>query len=357
MTQVLVIYFKDYFILILESFCRADTLNHKFFYPNEVAVENEELQQNKNVVDLVKGESRTFRTAAQDKQLREISAGITKLGKQLQKYHGATSKMLATILKGEIVPKYICLVPYVDKDKGQWWDKLLEWSKPSFWLNKWVMLYFVCPVTFAIPKDDSGNSVGYTFCLPHDWVKKYGPALLFSLNVLKVACGLGRLAGLPLPVLSDVVGTAKEFIGSHTEALMVLYDAIRADEDMAPIGDWIDGQVSAYTDLSVAENVSMPIKCQQLTKASYEDVKMLAASEQIKDPEFLKCGLKRAEYKKDGCDDKEFEFVAPSVYRLYVARGEACLNLTEDDIKKLLKEEDEKKKEEEKSYPCKCVLV
>jgi hypothetical protein len=75
----------------------------------------------------------------------------------------------------------------------------------------------------------------------------------------------------------------------------------------------------------------MPIECQQLTKASYENVKMLAINV-LKDPNFLKCGLEKAVCENDGSTD----FVASSVHALYEKRGKECLNLTEDELKKLL---------------------
>jgi hypothetical protein len=42
--------------------------------------------------------------------------------------------------------------------------------------------------------------------LPTDWATKWGPALRVGLQVLKVACGVGRLAGLPIPQAADVKG-------------------------------------------------------------------------------------------------------------------------------------------------------
>jgi hypothetical protein len=49
----------------------------------------------------------------------------------------------------------------------------------------------VCPVTLECA------GTGYELTLPKDWVTKYGPALQMGLTVIKVACGVGRLAGDP----------------------------------------------------------------------------------------------------------------------------------------------------------------
>jgi serine/threonine protein kinase len=94
----------------------ADTLKHPFFHPDEEAVEKEKLRQNKDVGDLFKRELQMFQ-AAQDKKLGEIAAGITEFSKQLQTYQRVTLKMLAKILTGGIVPRYMCLVP--DEVRGQ----------------------------------------------------------------------------------------------------------------------------------------------------------------------------------------------------------------------------------------------
>jgi hypothetical protein len=61
------------------------------------------------------------------------------------------------------------------------------------------MLMVVCPVTLQVV-ECGPNGMGWEMTQAKQWVKKWGPAILASLCVLKAAVVAGRVLGLPLPV-------------------------------------------------------------------------------------------------------------------------------------------------------------
>ena len=75
-------------------------------------------------------------------------------------------------------------------------------------LTESLMLVFVCPVTLNVV-DCGPNGDGWEVTNPKKWVKKWGPAILFTVKLLQLALVAGRILGLPVPA-------APEF-GNHIE--------------------------------------------------------------------------------------------------------------------------------------------
>jgi hypothetical protein len=74
-----------------------------------------------------------------------------------------------------------------------------------------LMMVVVCPVTFCVvPCGPDG--VGWEVATPKKWVKKWGPAILFSIYVLQTAVVAGRAVGIPLPPIPDTK-VVKEALG------------------------------------------------------------------------------------------------------------------------------------------------
>jgi hypothetical protein len=74
-----------------------------------------------------------------------------------------------------------------------------------------LMMVVVCPVTFCVvPCGPDG--AGWEVAMPRKWVKKWGPAILFSIYVLQAAVLAGRVVGIPLPPMPDTKDV-KEALG------------------------------------------------------------------------------------------------------------------------------------------------
>ena len=61
-----------------------------------------------------------------------------------------------------------------------------------------LMMVVVCPVTLCVV-ECGPDGVGWEVTKPKEWVKKWGPAILFSIYVMQAAVVAGRVVGIPLP--------------------------------------------------------------------------------------------------------------------------------------------------------------
>ena len=160
------------------------------------------------------------------------------------------------------------------------------------------------------------------------WVKKYGPALLVSLRVLKVACGVGRLAGLPLPVLPVL----SDFVGNHTAALTTMYNQLKeGDRDLKSVANYVESRVADsikdLNDKAKAQDVPESLTeaeegMRRIVKGSYMDMKAIATD--CKDPDFRDTGLVVAYHKGQGA------FVHASVKDVYEREGKLSFQSTSE---------------------------
>lgn len=64
-----------------------------------------------------------------------------------------------------------------------------------------------------------------------------------GLTVIKVACGVGRLAGLPIPTADGVKGKISDVVGEQTAFLGSMLDSVKESMDEAGLGDvteWVE---------------------------------------------------------------------------------------------------------------------
>jgi hypothetical protein len=168
----------------------------------------------------------------------------------------ANASMLGAILQGEHdCPRWLVLVPKPPA-KGTV-SRAAEWLKPSSWINSKVVLHFVCPVT------RTAVGGGFELQLPKDWVVRYGPAIRVGLTMLQVGAAGARLAGLPVPRLSELTGLAMESMDAQLGYLKELADGITAE----------------YTDLTVAAEVEgVPKQLSEAVQKSYQEVRAMRRS-------------------------------------------------------------------------------
>jgi hypothetical protein len=96
-----------------------------------------------------------------------------------------------------------------------------------------LMMVVVCPVTLCVV-ECGPKGVGWEVTKPKEWVKKWGPAILFSIYVMQAAVVAGRVVGIPLPPLpgvteiKDALGLGDVFSATSNQAnLMESLNALR----------------------------------------------------------------------------------------------------------------------------------
>mmetsp|Transcript_2780 Transcript_2780/g.6979 ORF Transcript_2780/g.6979 Transcript_2780/m.6979 type:complete len:85 (+) Transcript_2780:1891-2145(+) len=67
---------------------------------------------------------------------------------------------------------------------------------------------------------------GFEMKLPQDWVVKYGPAIRVGVTMLQLAAGAARLAGLPIPSLSEVSSPLMDTMSSQVLFLKDLVEGL-----------------------------------------------------------------------------------------------------------------------------------
>jgi len=229
-----------------------------------------------------------------DKNAGEIRVKIDKL-----------DKMLVTLLLDQNVPRFPYMIP---RDK----EMYLDINK---FFTKSMRITFLCPITKIIPRHHDGSPKGYDITLQKGWVKKYGPALLASLEVLKVLCAVGRVAGLPLPNLNSV--------GPNTNiidvAIAPLIDHMRKEDVTAKvkdIGNALNDRVTVNAGISEEDYSEEELN-------SFVNIKRLA--EKQDDSKFYDTGLVKVVRVKDG--KVEYVLNDPYVIKEY---KEGRLDITND---------------------------
>jgi len=216
-------------------------------------------------------------------------------------------------------------------------SRAAEWLKPSSWINSKVVLHFVCPVT------RTAVGGGFELQLPKDWVVRYGPAIRVGLTMLQVGAAGARLAGLPVPRLSELTGLAMESMDAQLGYLKELVDGVSAELQQQGLGfvnEWaaekLEGARAEYTDLAVAAEVEgVPKQLSEAVQKSYQEVRSLldslppkAQGWEAKVRDGKSCGLLKAVCEADG----SFEWVEPKWKAAYEARGRALLGLSEEEL-------------------------
>jgi len=257
-----------------------------------------------------------------------VKSGFNEMNVKLDRTHKMLSEMqtelanvsrgVSNILKDCHAPKLMCIIPADSSVK--------DWINLNALVGKKVKVIFICPVTLSIPRDDNNKPMGYSMEMPRDWVRKYGPALKISYEILRIGFAVGRFAGLPLPNLSSA--------GSSTNVMNVLNDnlvdymgkdymgeeALDLEELAGVLGDRVTLAVP-----EADENLS---KHEMMTKinASYEEVMNIA--KRNGDEDFLKTGLSKVV-----CDGHvEYVLDKAEIKSIYQQMGPSCLGLPQEEL-------------------------
>jgi len=98
-------------------------------------------------------------------------------------------------------------------------------------LQDTLMMVVVCPVTLRVVRCGP-DGVGWEISAPKAWVKKWGPAILFSIYVMQAAVLAGHVVGIPLPHLPDI-GAAANALGLHCDPLTSgIHDVVNQEQLM-----------------------------------------------------------------------------------------------------------------------------
>ncbi|KAK1735803.1 leucine-rich repeat protein [Skeletonema marinoi] len=257
-----------------------------------------------------------------------VKSGFNEMNVKLDLTHKMLSEMqtelanvsrgVSNILKDCHAPKLMCIIP---EDRS-----VMDWIKLKALVGEKVKVIFICPVTLSIPLDGNNKPMGYSMEMPRDWVRRYGPALQISYEILRIGFAVGRLF-LPLPNLSSV--------GSSTNVMNVLNDnLVEYMGEGAPDLKELAGVLGdrATFDLPEAdENLSKHVSkgMRKLISTSYDEVKKIA--KQNGDEDFLQTGLTKVVYN----GHVEYVLNKSEIKNMYEKEGPSCIGLTPAELQTL----------------------
>ncbi|KAK1735826.1 leucine-rich repeat protein [Skeletonema marinoi] len=258
-----------------------------------------------------------------------VKSGFNEMNVKLDQTHKMLSEMqtvlanvsrgVSNILKGCHAPQLMYIIP---EDPS-----VMDWIKLKALVGKKVKVIFICPVTLSIPRDGNNKPMGYSMEMPRDWVRKYGPALKISYEILRIGFAVGRLFSLPLPNLSSA--------GSSTNVMNVLNDnlvdymgegALDLEELAGVLGDRVTLDLPE-ADENLSKHVSKGMR--KLISTSYDEVKKIAT--QNGDEDFLQTGLTKVVY--DG--HVEYVLNKSEIKNMYEKEGPSCIGLTQAELQTL----------------------
>ena len=180
-------------------------------------------------------------------------------------------------------------------------------------------LSFLDPVTgVCVPTGNDG--LGYIITLPKEWLVKHGKHLRDGLMVVKLACAIGRIAGLPLP---DMIGLPKEVVTkAEARAVKAFEELLDNAERAVEEGGGLSEESSAMSSGS-----GPPSRLSRAASSGYEAATgkayralQMLIDKQCGDKELLHCGLEKVK-----ANDGTVEWVAPESKERFVKEGAACL--------------------------------
>ena len=162
--------------------------------------------------------------------IKVVSSDLDCLNKKLDKFEKATMSMMRALVSGrKFAPALMLFVPQKKKK--------LKGIKPSNWFSNKVKVMFICPVTMRVLNDSNGDPFHYIIELPKDWVKTFGPTILISLNILKIACGAGKITGFDPLVIAE---NARKLITDNSSTLKSMYDKLKKLKELKSTHNFIE---------------------------------------------------------------------------------------------------------------------
>jgi len=262
----------------------------------------------------------------------EIIAEVQKVGASVI----CNSSMLGALLQGEHdCPRWLVMLPKRKAKSSLTSEGWLKELKPNNWMNKTVILYFICPVTMCVVGD------GFELKLPgsstQDLMLKYGPALRVGMSLLTLAV---RVSGLPIPNLSDIMGGTFDTVKDQ----MSFYEALSGGfaEELASIG--LDGVNEWTTEKLLAEDMKsdsledMNPDTRRVVQQSYGHIRQLLDFVEPKKQDWdaklrdtKRCGLVKAICTHE--EGQPYEWVAPKWKPLFEKHGRQLLRKAPDRAK------------------------
>mmetsp|Transcript_23445 Transcript_23445/g.35582 ORF Transcript_23445/g.35582 Transcript_23445/m.35582 type:complete len:409 (-) Transcript_23445:125-1351(-) len=162
----------------------------------------------------------------------------------LERNQKATMKILKDIIQdAKHAPKMMLFLPETR-------SVFKNMSVSNWFVNK-VKVVFVCPITMEVPKKEDGTSCGYIIKLPSKWVIKYGPALLMTLRMLKLASDAAKIF-IPIPdEIKNTINTANETLDKFRgSGYGTLYDFLMKQKELKAVSKYISQEGDNLTDIS-----------------------------------------------------------------------------------------------------------
>ena len=135
-------------------------------------------------------------------RIGRLEDGQHEIQRQLTARFDACTRMLHSLMgaaafAGQMPPRLVWIYPR----ERQMTERLF---RPSSWLHDPLYLTFVCPITWKVAFcGEDGN--GFKNKLTKPCIVRAAPYLLVGLEVIRWACAVGRIAGLPLPADQGLV--------------------------------------------------------------------------------------------------------------------------------------------------------
>merc|ERR1712238_194106 len=257
----------------------------------------------------------------------ENNDNMDRLYKKLDIFEKANMSMMRALVSGsEFAPSMMLFVPQKEKK--------LEGIKPSNWFSNKVKVMFICPVTMRVPNDSNDDPLHYIIELPKDWVKRFGPTILVSLNILKFACGAGKITGFAPLVIAENV---RKFIPDNSSTLTSMYDELKKLPELESTYTFIE---KTWEDPDILNR----------TKPVEGTHGAIAVSKLFKSPDvkFERSGLVLAADMYGKC-----QYIDKKIKLVFEKHGfKACLKMKTEDLHEKNRELLLEAKKEEDEYEC-----
>ena len=229
-----------------------------------------------------------------EQRIHENSSEILNVVNVLDERTKAQSRMLSKLMTGDHkCPTRMLVLPTEISGDSSDFTSIFEWATPSFWVNKKAKLFFICPLTNRPGK----TAKGYDIKLQQDWVKSYGPAVLFCLKTINWAAR--RLGDVDLELFDDTldalgVDPLETEDNVFEELKTELAEELKRedDEDLRAVAEWADSTEMDEDEADV-EHLSKAVE-----QSHRQVLKLL--KDTLNDPEVKDTGLEQVICEHEG---------------------------------------------------------